>query len=73
MMVGSIHEMHSKRISITTTNYLTRRFVFAGAEIPPSLDWRDVWMIRASELRQPQPAAVITGMWKLPDPAEVLR
>src|SRR6266446_6959269 len=32
-----------------------------GAAMPQSLDWRDAKMIRASELRQPQPAAVITG------------
>jgi len=34
---------------------------FRGAAIPRSLDWRDAKMICASELRQPQPAAVITG------------
>lgn len=34
---------------------------FRGAAMPRSLDWRDTRMIRASELRQPQPAAVITG------------
>ncbi len=34
---------------------------FRGAAMPRSLDWRDAKMIRASELRQPQPAAVITG------------
>src|SRR5213078_5205118 len=32
-----------------------------GAAMPQSLDWRDAKMIRASEIRQPQPAAVITG------------
>jgi Glycosyl transferase family 2 len=34
---------------------------FRGAAMPRSLDWRDAKMIRASELRQPQAAAVITG------------
>src|SRR6266480_8067734 len=34
---------------------------FRGAAIPQGLDWRHAKMIRASELRQPQPAAVITG------------
>jgi Glycosyl transferase family 2 len=34
---------------------------FRGAAMPRSLDWRDAKMIYASELRQPQPAAVITG------------
>jgi cellulose synthase/poly-beta-1,6-N-acetylglucosamine synthase-like glycosyltransferase len=34
---------------------------FRGAAMPRSLDWRDARMIRARELRQPQPAAVITG------------
>ena len=34
---------------------------FRGAAMPRSLDWRDAKMIYANELRQPQPAAVITG------------
>ena len=34
---------------------------FRGAAMPRSLDWRNARMIYASELRQPQPAAVITG------------
>ena len=34
---------------------------FRGAAMPRSLDWRDARMIRASELRQPQSAAVMTG------------
>jgi hypothetical protein len=34
---------------------------FRGAPMPRSLDWRNAKMIRASELRQPQSAAVITG------------
>ena len=34
---------------------------FRGAAMPRSLDWRDAKMIRASELREPRPAAVITG------------
>jgi glycosyl transferase family 2 len=34
---------------------------FRGAAMPRNLDWRDARMIKASELRQPQPAAVITG------------
>ncbi|HEY4258136.1 MAG TPA: glycosyltransferase [Candidatus Udaeobacter sp.] len=34
---------------------------FRGAAMPRSLDWRDARMIRARELRQPQPAAVMTG------------
>jgi hypothetical protein len=34
---------------------------FRGAAMPSSLDWDDARMIRASELRQPQPVAVITG------------
>ena len=34
---------------------------FRGAAMPRSLDWRDARMIKASEFRQPQPAAVITG------------
>src|SRR5213593_5316709 len=34
---------------------------FRGAAMPRNLDWRHAKMIRASELRQPQPAAVIAG------------
>src|SRR5881396_2741298 len=34
---------------------------FRGAAMPRDLDWRHAKMIRASELRQPQPVAVITG------------
>jgi hypothetical protein len=34
---------------------------FRGAAMPRNLDWRHAKMIRASELRQPQPAAVVTG------------
>jgi hypothetical protein len=34
---------------------------FRGAAMPRSRDWRDAKMIYASELREPQPAAVITG------------
>jgi hypothetical protein len=34
---------------------------FRGAAMPRDLDWRHAKMIRASELRQPQSAAVITG------------
>jgi hypothetical protein len=34
---------------------------FRGAAIPQTLDWRDATMIKASELRQPQGVAVITG------------
>ena len=34
---------------------------FRGAAMPRTLDWRDARMIRASELRQPQAAAVMTG------------
>lgn len=34
---------------------------FRGAAIPRTLDWRDATMIKASELRQPQRVAVITG------------
>jgi hypothetical protein len=34
---------------------------FRGAAMPRSLDWRDARMIYANELREPQPAAVITG------------
>ena len=34
---------------------------FRGAAMPPNLDWRNAKMIRANELREPQPAAVITG------------
>jgi hypothetical protein len=34
---------------------------FRGAAMPSSMDWDDAKMIRASELRQPQPVAVITG------------
>ena len=34
---------------------------FRGAAMPPTLDWRDARMIKASELRQPEAVAVITG------------
>jgi hypothetical protein len=34
---------------------------FRGAAMPRSLDWRDARMIQASELRQPQAVAVVTG------------
>ena len=34
---------------------------FRGAAMPSTLDWDDARMIRASELREPRPVAVITG------------
>ena len=34
---------------------------FRGAEMPRTLDWRNVTMIRGSELREPHRVAVITG------------
>jgi len=34
---------------------------FRGAAMPRTLDWRDARMIRARELRQPEPAAGMTG------------
>ena len=34
---------------------------FRGAAMPRSMDWRKARMIYGSELREPQPAAVITG------------
>src|ERR1700745_318052 len=34
---------------------------FRGAAMPSSLDWDDAKMIRASEVREPCPVAVITG------------
>jgi len=34
---------------------------FRGASMPRTLDWRDARMIKASELRQPEAVAVITG------------
>jgi hypothetical protein len=34
---------------------------FRGAAMPRTLDWRDARMIKASELRQPEAVAVITG------------
>ena len=34
---------------------------FRGAAMPRTLDWRDARMIRARELRQPEPSAVMTG------------
>ena len=34
---------------------------FRGAAMPRSLDWRDARMIKASELREPEAVAVITG------------
>jgi hypothetical protein len=34
---------------------------FRGAAMPATLDWDDAKMIRASELREPRPVAVITG------------
>jgi len=34
---------------------------FRGAAMPRTLDWRDAKMIKASELRQPEAVAVITG------------
>jgi glycosyltransferase involved in cell wall biosynthesis len=34
---------------------------FRGAAMPRSMDWRKAQMIYANELREPQPAAVITG------------
>lgn len=54
------------RDALETYLYYSKRLpeaalCFRGAAMPRSLDWRDAKMIRASELRQPQPAAVITG------------
>jgi hypothetical protein len=34
---------------------------FRGAAMPSTLDWDDAKMIRASEVREPRPVAVITG------------
>jgi Glycosyl transferase family 2 len=34
---------------------------FRGAAMPRNLDWRDARMIKASELRQPEAVAVVTG------------
>jgi len=34
---------------------------FRGAAMPRTLDWRDARMVKASELRQPEAVAVITG------------
>src|SRR6266446_252255 len=34
---------------------------FRGAAMPSTLDWDDATMIRASEVREPRPVAVITG------------
>ena len=34
---------------------------FRGAAMPSTLDWDDAKMIRASELREPRPVAVVTG------------
>ena len=34
---------------------------FRGASMPRTLDWHDATMIKASELRQPEAVAVITG------------
>jgi len=34
---------------------------FRGAAMPQTLDWRDARMIKASDLRQPEAVAVITG------------
>src|SRR5439155_23637107 len=34
---------------------------FRGAAMPRTLDWRYARMLRARELRQPQPVAVVTG------------
>src|SRR5437763_14375328 len=34
---------------------------FRSASMPSTLDWDDATMIRASELREPRPVAVITG------------
>ena len=34
---------------------------FRGAAMPRTLDWRDARMIKASELREPEAVAVITG------------
>jgi hypothetical protein len=34
---------------------------FRGAAMPRTRDWRDARMIKASELRQPEAVAVITG------------
>jgi hypothetical protein len=54
------------RDALETYLYYSKRLpdaalCFRGAAIPRSLDWRDARMIRARELRQPQPAAVMTG------------
>jgi hypothetical protein len=54
------------RDSLETYLYYSKRLsdaalCFRGAAIPRSFDWRDAKMIRARELRQPQPAAVMTG------------
>jgi len=34
---------------------------FRGAATPSTLDWDDATMVRASDLREPRPVAVITG------------
>ena len=54
------------RNAVETYLYYSKRLpdaalCFRGAAMPRSLDWRDARMIRARELREPQPAAVMTG------------
>src|SRR5204863_3371755 len=54
------------RDAVATYLYYRKRLpdaalCFGGDAMPRSFDWRDARMIRAGELRQPQPAAVMTG------------
>ena len=54
------------RDALETYLYYSKRLpdaalCFRGAPMPRSFDWRNARMIRARELRQPQPAAVMTG------------
>jgi hypothetical protein len=54
------------RDALETYLYYSKRLpdaalCFRGAAMPRSFDWRDARMIRARELRQPQPTAVMTG------------
>ena len=54
------------RDALETYLYYSKRLseaalCFRGAAMPRSLDWRDAKMIKASELRQPEAVAVITG------------
>ena len=65
IMVVDDDRMYPRDALETYLHYHTQlpeaAFCFRGAAMPSTLDWDDAKMIYAKDLREPRPAAVITG------------